>query len=178
MGKSSQERDSATDISADDPTVELEALEQTISIEGARVLRHDAHGLGPAPIPRAWILEGNPAARSKRLAVSTDQLTTAWMWDCTAGRFNVFHDEEEITHVLEGSVIIRDAAGVERLLQAGDTFVFAAGSRYQWAVPNYVRRIALTHPPLPRELRVIRGLLGRLKAPFRSKPAGAAARGT
>jgi uncharacterized protein len=160
----------------DEPTVEIDILEQTISIEGAQQLRHDAHGLVPAPIPRAWILEGSPAARSKRLAVSTDQLAAVWMWDCTAGRFNWYYDDDEIVHVLEGSVVIEDAAGAQQRLEAGDTFVFPAGSTYQWTVSNYVRRIAFLHPPLSRELRIIRGIFKRLTAPFRRKPPAAAAR--
>lgn len=169
MGRSPQEGGATGQLTADDPTVELDMLEQTISIEGAQELRHDAHGLLPATIPRAWILEGNPVARSKRLAVGSDQLATTWMWDCTAGRFNWIYDDDEVIHVLEGSVIVQDAGGVPQRLQAGDTFLFPAGSRYQWTVPNYVRRIAFSHPPLSRELRIIRGLLSRLTAPFRRK---------
>lgn len=173
MGKSPQERGPVTDVSPDDPTVELDVLEQTSSIEDARELRHDRHRLVPSPIPKAWILEGNPAARSMRLAVSTDQLAATWMWDCTAGRFNWFYDDDETVHVLEGSALVQDAAGVQRRLQAGDTYVFPAGSWYQWTVPDYVRRIAFLHPPLSRELRIIRGILKRLTAPFRHKPAAA-----
>jgi uncharacterized protein len=150
---------------------ELDPLEETISIEGARVLRHDAHGLAPAPIPRAWILEGNPLARERRLAGSIDQLASAFMWDCTAGRFDWFYDADEIVHVLEGFVILKDAAGVPRSLHAGDTFLFPAGSRYQWTVPSYIRKIGFLHAPLSREMRLIRGALERLKAPFRGRPA-------
>ena len=176
MGKSPQERGAANDISADDPTVELDILEQTISIEGAEVLRHDAHGLVPESIPQAWILEGNPAARSKRLAGSSDQLATTSMWDCSAGRFNWFYEDDEVAHVLEGSVVIEDAAGVRQSLQTGDTFLFPAGSRYQWTVSNYIRKVAFSYSPLSREMRIIQGILERLTAPFRRKPAGAAAR--
>ena len=177
MGKSPHEGGAARQLTADDSTVELDALEQTISIEGARVLRHDASGLAPAPIPRAWILEGTPVARKKHLAGSSDRLANTLMWDCTAGRFDWFYDEDEVIHVLEGSVIIEDAAGVRRRLQTGDTFLFAAGSRYQWTVSHYIRKIAFLHPPLSREMRIIRGILKRLTSPFRRKPAGAAAWG-
>lgn len=178
MGKSPQESGVARQLTADDPTVELDVLEQTISIEGARALRHDAHGLAPSPIPRSWILEGNPVARKKRLAGSSDQLATTLMWDCTSGRFNWFYDDDEVIHVLEGCIIIEDAAGVRQRLQAGDTFLFAAGSRYHWTVPHYVRKIAFLHPPLSREMKIIRGILKRLTAPFRRKPGGAAAWGS
>jgi uncharacterized protein len=159
---------------AADSARELDPLEQTISIEGARILRHDVHGLTPAPIPRGWILQGDPVAREKRLAGSTDQLASTSMWDCTAGRFYRFYSEDEVVHVLEGCVLIEDAAGVRQGLQAGDTFLFPAGSRYQWTVPHYIRKIGFLHAPLSREMRVVRNVLERLKAPFRRKPAGSA----
>lgn len=172
MGLAPQDGGAARDLAADDPTVELESLEQTISMEGPKILRHDSHGLRPAPIPRAWILEGAPAARDKCLTGSSDHLAATFMWDCTAGRFNWFYDVDEAIHVLEGSAVVEDAAGVSRLLQAGDTLLFPAGSRYQWTVPHYIRKMAFLHSPLSRELRVIRTILERLKSPFRRKPGG------
>ncbi len=172
MGNSPQDSGTAHQLTADDPTVELDILEQTISIEGARALRHDALGLVPAAIPHGWILEGNPVARHKRLAGSSDRLASAFMWDCTGGRFNWYYDEDEIAHVLEGSAVIEDAAGVRRALQAGDTFLFPAGSRYQWTVPGYIRKLAFLHAPLSREMRLVKGALDRMTAPFRRKPAG------
>jgi len=170
VGKSPHDA-GARELTADDPTVELDILEQTMSIEGARVLRHDAHGLLPAPIPRAWILEGNPSARNKRLACSGDERASAFMWDCTAGRFSWPYPEEEIAHVLEGAVVIENPAGARQALQAGDTFVFPAGSTYQWTVPSYVRKISFVHAPLPRSMRLVQAVLEPLTAPFRAGPA-------
>ncbi|MDE2261361.1 MAG: DUF861 domain-containing protein [Gammaproteobacteria bacterium] len=175
MGKSPEERSAARQMVADDPTTDLDILEQTISIEGARALRHDAHGLGPAPIPQSWVLEGNPVARNKLLAGSSDQLASTYMWDCTAGRFNWFYHTDEVIHVLEGSVIIEDAAGARRRLQSGDTFLFTAGSRYHWTVPHYIRKIAFLHAPLSRKMQIARRMLRRLAAPFRRKAADAVA---
>jgi uncharacterized protein len=174
LGKVPQKDDATDDLMADDPTVELEMLEQPISIEGARELGHDAHGLTPAPITRAWIREGNPVARAKRLTGSIDRLPSTTMWDCTAGRFDRLYEHEEVVHVLEGCVIIEDAAGVRQILQTGDTFLFAAGSRYEWTVPNYIRNIAFSYAPRSRRPRLISALLQRLTAPFRRrKPAWA-----
>jgi len=173
MGKSPPESGAARQLTADDPTVELDILEQTISMEGARALRHDAHGLVCAPIPRGWILEGNPVARNRRLAASSDGQATAFMWDFTAGRFHWYYGEDEIAHVLEGSVIIEDAAGMRQALQAGDSLLFPAGSRYLWTVPAYVRKIAFLHRPLSREMRLVKGIVERVTAPFRRTPDGA-----
>lgn len=176
MGKVPQQDDATDELTADDPTVELEMLEQTISIEGPRELRHDAHGLVSAPIPRAWIREGNPVARDKRLAGSNDRLPSTIMWDCTAGRFDWYYEHEEVAHVLEGCVLIEDAAGARQILQPGDTFLFPAGSRYEWTVPNYIRKIAFSYSPLSRRMRIINGIFQSLTAPFRRKPAWANAR--
>lgn len=175
MGKSSQgDGAAARQLGDDDPTMELDVLEDTSSFEDAQELRRDAHDLIPAPIPQGWILEGSPVARQKHLAGSSDQLATTLMWDCTAGRFNWLYDTDEVIHVLEGSVLIEDVAGVRRRLQAGDTFLFPAGSRYHWTVPDYIRKVAFLHSPLSREMRIIKGIIGRLTGPFRRKPAGAA----
>jgi hypothetical protein len=76
---------------------------------------------------------------------------------------------------LEGSVVIEDVAGVRQRLQAGDTFLFPAGSRYHWTVPDYIRKVAFLYSPLSREMRLIRGILKRLTALLRRKPAGAVA---
>jgi len=166
------------ELAADDPTMELDVLEQTASIEGAQVLRRDTYGLIPAPIPAAWILEGAPVARQRHLAASSDQLAATLMWDCTAGGFNWFYDADEVIHVLEGSVLIEDVAGVCQRLRAGDTYLFPAGSRYHWTVDDYIRKIAFRYSPLSREMRVVKGIIGRLTAPFRRKPAGHAVRGS
>jgi len=171
LGKVPQQGDAADELAADDPTVELEVLEQTISIDGARELRFDPHDLTPAPIPRAWIVEGNPAARDRRLVDNGGRLPRTTMWDCTAGRFDWVYEFDEVAHVLEGLVIIEDTAGVRRMLHSGDTFLFPAGSRYQWTVPNYVRKIAFSYSPLSRERRLINGIVECLTAPFRRKPA-------
>jgi uncharacterized protein len=171
VGKSPPEGGATRQEKAEDPATELDLLEQTISIEGARILRHDAHGLTAAPIARRWILEGDPVAREKRLTGSTDRLASTFMWDCTAGRFDWFYKADEVVHVLEGCALVEDAAGAHRRLQAGDTFLFPAGSRYQWTVPHYVRKIGFLHVPLSRELRIIRRVLERLKAPLRRKAA-------
>jgi len=172
VGKSPPGSGAVPQDPADDPTIELDILEETVSLEGARELRHDPHGLTPAPIPRPWILEGNPLARDRTLAGSSDQLATAFMWDCTAGRFSWHYDADEIAHVLEGSVVVEDAAGARTALRAGDTFLFPAGSTYQWTIPGYVRKIAFRHSPLSPEMRVVRGAVDRLLAPFRRKAPG------
>jgi hypothetical protein len=93
------------------------------------------------------------------------------MWDCTAGRFNWFYTVDEVIHVIEGSVILEDAAGARRQLQPGDTFLFPAGTRFLWTVPEYIRKIAFLHSPLSRKLRLAKRVFHILKSPFQRAPA-------
>ncbi len=44
--------------------------------------------LDPAPIPADWIIEGNPQARSKRLATSADGTSSIMAWSCTPAASN------------------------------------------------------------------------------------------
>jgi uncharacterized cupin superfamily protein len=108
--------------------------------------------LGPAGINPNWILEGNPIARNKLLSQSADGSASSYIWDCTAGRFNWFYDVDETIYVIEGGVVVKEAAGVARRLSAGDTIFFPAGTRAEWHVENYIRKVAFLRAPLPRPL--------------------------
>jgi hypothetical protein len=130
--------------------------------------------LQPDPIPRAWILEGDPIARRKLLVGSSDNMASTHMWDCTGGRFDWCYGSDEIIYVLEGSVLVEDEAGVTRQLAAGDTFLFPAGSRFHWTVPHYIRKLAFLHAPLSRKMRLIKALYKILVSPFRRKSAATA----
>jgi uncharacterized cupin superfamily protein len=108
--------------------------------------------LNPSPIYSHWVLEGNPVARNKVLSSSADGTASTLIWDCTAGRFNWFYDIDETLYVIEGGVVVKDTAGASRRLSVGDTIFFPAGSRAEWLVENYVRKIAFCRKPLPRPL--------------------------
>jgi uncharacterized protein len=107
--------------------------------------------LTPAPIPKDWILEGNPVASNRYFSSNADNTARSCIWDCTAGRFNWFYDIDETVCLLEGSVIIKDLQnGISSALKAGDTIFFPAGSRAEWTVESYVRKFAfLRTPPTP-----------------------------
>jgi uncharacterized protein len=109
--------------------------------------------LTPAPIDPAWILEGNPVARNKCMSRSVDGNGSTYIWDCTAGRFNWHYYIDETVCVLQGSVLVKDPNGGSRLLEAGDTAFFAAGSSAEWAVQSYIRKVAFMHRPMPAPLR-------------------------
>ena len=128
---------------------------------------NNPHNLASDPIPSDWVLEGSPVARSKLLVGSSDDMASTHMWDCTAGRFNWFYTVDEVIHVLEGTVIIEDAAGERRQLCPGDTFLFPAGTRFHWTVPLYIRKLAFLHSPLSRKLRLAKRVFRILTSPFR-----------
>ena len=132
------------------------------------------HDLQPDPIPREWILEGDPTARRKLLVGSSDGMASTHMWDCTEGRFNWHYLSDEVIYVLEGAVVVEDAAGVRRRLEPGDIFLFPAGTCFHWTVPRYIRKIAFLHAPLSRKVRLAKGLYNFLTAPFKRKQAATA----
>jgi hypothetical protein len=119
--------------------------------------------LSPSPICPDWILEGNPLARNKMVSRSADGNASTFLWDCSAGRFNWFYDIDETVYIIEGSVIIKDAAHGVRQVNAGDTIYFPAGSTAEWTVPRYVRKVAFLRGPLPRPLQIARRTYRSLK---------------
>src|SRR5476651_2157954 len=98
---------------------------------------NQAVSLDAAPINPKWILEGKPVARNKVLSTSADGTATTLIWDCTAGRFNWIYSIDETLYILEGSVTLKDPAGNSRLVVAGDTVFFPAGSQAEWTVDSY-----------------------------------------
>jgi len=131
------------------------------------------HSLTPAPIPREWILEGEPLARNRRIAGSTDGLGSTYMWDCTAGRFNWFYGVDETIYLLEGSITVVDCTGQVNHVRAGDTFFFPKGTRFEWTVPTYVRKISFIHVPISRKLRFAMRMSGAVMGLLRGKRATA-----
>ncbi|WP_321798064.1 cupin domain-containing protein [Caballeronia sp. J97] len=128
-------------------------------------VRLDDVSLEPDPIDPAWILEGNPVARSGRWSQSLDTTTSSWVWDCTAGRFNWYFEQDETIYVIEGEVIITAEGQEPRTLRAGHAALFYAGTRSQWHVPKYVRKHAILRPhitkPVLFALKVSRRLQGK-----------------
>jgi uncharacterized cupin superfamily protein len=106
--------------------------------------------LDPAPITPAWILEGAPVARNKRLATSRDKTSFTVAWECTPGRFNWHYTEDESICIISGEVFITTTNGTERRLGPGDMAFFPAGSSCTWRVAECVRKIAFLRKDMPR----------------------------
>lgn len=148
-------------------------------------------GLGPAamasdrflsaPIRPQWVIHGKPQARAAELVRSPDGTCTSAQWECTAGTFHWFFWVEETVHILEGEVLVRDAAGRHNLLRAGDVAVMPANTWMVWHVERYVRKLAICRYPVPwpfgRAVRMVQQLrtflgLRRLPPPPRESAAG------
>lgn len=107
--------------------------------------------LSPAPIQPDWITGGNPVARNVILSRSSDGAAYTMVWECTAGGFTWTYDCDETVHILEGSILLRDAGNPARRLSAGDAVFFPKGAKVDWEVEGYVRKLAFMHdiPPAP-----------------------------
>ncbi|MDB4990905.1 MAG: cupin domain protein [Myxococcaceae bacterium] len=107
-----------------------------------------------------WVLEGEPISRVKQLHVTPDKRCEVALWECTKGRFRWHFYCDELVHVLDGEVVIREDDGSERTLRSGDTALFPRGSTNIWHVPHFVRKIATLryHRQTPLDLleRVVR----------------------
>jgi uncharacterized cupin superfamily protein len=132
--------------------------------------------LAPLPIQPSWILQGSPVARYRVISRSSDATARTVIWDCTAGRFNWFYDIDETVYVLEGAASIKDSmTGQSRLVSAGESVLFRAGSQAEWTVDNYIRKVAFFRNPVPGfallAIRIVRKLqkaLGGSKGPSSS----------
>jgi uncharacterized cupin superfamily protein len=151
---------------------ELEILEPSARYDGVTGAKTERHKLSPAPINSAWILEGNPVARNKLLSTSTDGTASTYIWDCTAGRFNWYYNLDETVYVLEGSFVIKDSMGVRRQLNAGDSFLFKAGTHSEWTIESYVRKVAFCRIPLSRKILRAKRLYQTLMRLFGRSTAG------
>ncbi|MBY6349625.1 cupin domain-containing protein [Rhodococcoides corynebacterioides] len=127
-------------------------------------VRLDDVELTAAPIDPSWIIAGNPVARSGQWSCSPDTTTSSWVWDCTAGTFDWYFEQDETIHVIEGEVIVTSAGQPPRTLRAGDAALFHADTWARWHVPQYVRKHAILRPHIPRPIwfamRVARKLRG------------------
>jgi uncharacterized protein len=117
----------------------------------------------PCPINSNWILEGDPVARIELLSTSADGTASTYIWDCTAGRFDWHYTFDETLYILEGSVTLKDPAGTLRRVVAGDTLFFPTGTRAEWTVEGYIRKLAFCRTPLPRPLVFVRSIVRRVK---------------
>ena len=80
------------------------------------------HGpLLPRPIDPSCIEEGTPVAHCTTFTESPDKRLSSGLWECTAGKFAVAFALDEIVHILDGEVIVREeGADTAYTLRPGD----------------------------------------------------------
>ena len=105
--------------------------------------------LAPNPINPAWIIEGNPQARAKRLAESADGTSSVMAWSCTPGCFEWHYAVDETVHIISGEVLVTDENGKIHRLGPGDMAFFPAGSHSVWQVTQEVRKVAVCRQSMP-----------------------------
>ena len=134
------------------------------------------HDLQPLPIDPSWIREGTPVARSITLGRSPDSLLTVGLWDCTAGTFTWIFRRDEIVHIVEGEVRVRDGA-TTHLLVPGSVAYFPRGLETVWEVPTYVKKaFVLRAAPVSPLRQTATAIKSRLARFVRSVKTGLAAR--
>jgi uncharacterized cupin superfamily protein len=124
------------------------------------------HGLADLtddPIAPEDIICGEPRARSHTWAVSADQTTTHWLWDCTAGSFRWWFGFDETVSIVEGSVHVHVEGEEPITLHTGDAAYFPAGRWSIWTVDDYVRKHAVLRVPVPRPMAFSAKVLGQRK---------------
>lgn len=111
-----------------------------------------APAMVPMPLPPGWVLEGDPAPRGTVALYSPDRRQASGLWECDAGVFDYTFAADELVHVLEGGVVVRDAAGLERTLVPGDFAWFARGTTATWTVETFVKKafVLVSPDPFPR----------------------------
>jgi uncharacterized cupin superfamily protein len=105
--------------------------------------------LAADPIRPNWVIDGEPQARSRRLAESADGTSSVRAWSCSAGRFNWQYTVDETVHIISGEVFVTDHNGKTERLGPGDMAFFPAGSRSNWYVPVEVRKLAVCRHNMP-----------------------------
>jgi uncharacterized cupin superfamily protein len=122
--------------------------------------------MSSAPIDPAWILSGDPQARSSAHSKAPDDCAATGIWDCTAGTFRWYFGWDETVVILEGEVRVTTESGLQRVLQAGDIAYFKGGTWATWQIDDYVRKIAFLRRPFPAPLAFLYRMRGLLKSKF------------
>jgi len=92
-------------------------------------------------------LKGQPLQRTWHHFTSKDDRFFAGIWEAGPGCWTVSYTENEFCQILSGSSVLRDEAGHEVTLKAGDNFVIPAGFAGQWEVVETTRKIYVIYQP-------------------------------
>jgi uncharacterized protein len=119
--------------------------------------------LTPRPIEPSWIIEGNPEAQCSVLSKSADGLASTMVWQCTEGKFNWYYDFDETILILEGSIVLENAAMRPTRYGPGDVIFFKDGAHAKWHVEGHVRKLAFCRKTQPVLLGFALRVFSRIK---------------
>jgi len=92
-------------------------------------------------------VRGQPLQRTWHHFTSADERFFAGLWEAEPGCWNIQYTENEFCQILAGRSILRDEAGREQVVSAGDSFVIPAGFCGQWDVLETTRKIYVIYQP-------------------------------
>ncbi|MDH4047598.1 MAG: cupin domain-containing protein [Gammaproteobacteria bacterium] len=92
-------------------------------------------------------LRGQPLQKTWHHFTSDDEKFFAGIWEAQPGCWKISYTENEFCQILEGRSVLRDAAGNECPLKAGDNFTIPAGFVGEWDVLETTRKIYVIYQP-------------------------------
>jgi uncharacterized cupin superfamily protein len=115
---------------------------------GIQTIKSACGTLLPRPIDSSCIEEGTPLARCATFAESPDRRLSSGLWECSAGKFKVVFTLDEVVHIVEGGVAVREGDdGPIHELGPGDAAYFPLGLVTHWHVPRYVKKFFVVRVP-------------------------------
>lgn len=119
-------------------------------------------GLSPAPLPAAWLIEGDPSPRIKIQTCSPDGGLLSGVWTCRVSKFRFDYPTfDETVHIIRGSADVRIGNEVTRL-RAGSIAYFPKGASAEWTVHEPIHKYFVQRNA-NRGVRKLRSLLNRFK---------------
>ena len=122
-----------------------------------------AVNLTPRPIEPSWIIEGNPTAQCCVMSKSADGLASTMVWECSEGKFNWYYDFDETILILEGSIVLENAAMRPTRYGPGDVIFFKDGAHAKWHVEGHVRKLAFCRKTQPAWLGLALRAIGKIR---------------
>lgn len=106
-------------------------------------LRHldTAPTIKAIPLPKDWVLEGQPSPTGAVLVRSPDGSQRSGLWQCQPGRFHYHFRTHETAHILEGLAHIQEECGENYTIRAGDVVHFPLGLSTVWTVKEPIKKI-------------------------------------
>lgn len=90
--------------------------------------------------PADRVLSGDPLQTADNYYTDPTGRFSAGIWECAPGLWSISTTEEEFCLLLQGRVVLTDAAGGSRTLVAGDAFTIPAGFVGSWETVETVRK--------------------------------------